>query len=372
MDWLDEKMLGIQLKQLSLKQTLRLYIILGVLLVILAQLVTANLCQGWERLILAGQSEALLSPDNQLLYDMILVLRSYSFIPYTIVAIVMITQQFYQSKIAQPLRVLQQQIKMVAKGKLEVPYYYQSGDEFAAICAGFDQMRVSLLKNQTDITILHQQQRQINAVFSHDLRTPLTVIKGNIQMIQRFQPRGELSPEQLQKSLSKIDGNISRLIAYADTMREIQGVDEWVIYKQSQGVNALAEELHELVAHVVSKDIEFLGIKPTEASILVDGDVVKHVLGNLVTNGQRFAKHKISVTLQVTDGFLNVFVQDDGPGFSEDDLYQATQPYYSSDKQHFGLGLTICQVLTQKHGGVLRLANSIVGGAIISASFAIE
>lgn len=372
MDWLDEQLNKVQTKNLSLKRTLRLYTVLGIGLVLFAQRVTGNICESWERLILSGKSVATLSQDSLFLYEVITFIHAYSFILYMILAIVAITQLFYQKKIAQPIKILQEQIKQVTMGQLDTPCYYQSGDEFEAVCSGFEKMRGQLVTSQEAILALHQKQKQLNAIFSHDLRTPLTVVQGNIQMIQTFQPSGQMDPEQLGQRLLKIESNISRLIVYVDTMRELQSFDELAIGKARWSLSEVEKAMEEL-GIIVSKELVFTQNTQTSQKLLLDLEVFKQVLGNLLANAQRFAKQTVTVSLELADGFLMLFVQDDGPGFQGDELFQAIQPYYSGDKhQHFGLGLTICQTLTQKHGGDLQLANSLSGGAIISASFAIH
>ena len=71
-----------------------------------------------------------------------------------------------------------------------------------------------------------------------------------------------------------------------------------------------------------------------------------------------------AVTLQVSD---------DGPGFTERELLTAARPYYSGHQEgetyHFGLGLHICRILCEKHGGTLTLSNGPGGGAAVSATF---
>ena len=78
------------------------------------------------------------------------------------------------------------------------------------------------------------------------------------------------------------------------------------------------------------------------------------------------------IILELQDSFLCIYVRDDGDGFSKKDLYSASKPYYSSRSGidgHFGLGLSICKILCEQHGGKLTLNNSTRDGAIVCASF---
>ena len=76
--------------------------------------------------------------------------------------------------------------------------------------------------------------------------------------------------------------------------------------------------------------------------------------------------------MEQNNDMLLIFVKDDGKGFSKEELNMASKPYYSGENissEHFGLGLTICKMLCEKHGGGIYLSNSIHGGAIVCAEF---
>ena len=108
-----------------------------------------------------------------------------------------------------------------------------------------------------------------------------------------------------------------------------------------------------------------------ETLVCVDGEAVQQVCENLLSNAARFAREKISVFVRSEDGYLYVTVADDGDGFTGDELKQATRPFYKTGMEagqgHFGMGLNICKILCEKHGGYIRLENR--GGALVTAAF---
>ena len=67
-------------------------------------------------------------------------------------------------------------------------------------------------------------------------------------------------------------------------------------------------------------------------------------------------------------------VKDDGKGFSEEDLRQATNMFYGKEKgnEHFGIGLGVCRLLCEKHGGYLQVGNLEISGACVMAAFDIS
>ena len=103
----------------------------------------------------------------------------------------------------------------------------------------------------------------------------------------------------------------------------------------------------------------------------VDAAIVQRVYENLLANAVRFAEEKVAVSVDSSDGYLYLKVSDDGAGFAEKDLENATKPFYKtvseSDNEHFGMGLNICKILCEKHGGYIRLGNR--NGAVVLAAF---
>ena len=108
----------------------------------------------------------------------------------------------------------------------------------------------------------------------------------------------------------------------------------------------------------------------------MDDSLVMEVLENMLSNAIRYAGKQIEVMSDYdTDSREWILtVRDDGPGFSEEQMDKALKPYYKETEdggpdEHFGIGLHICRELCKKHGGTLNVANSIRGGAVVTASF---
>ncbi len=111
----------------------------------------------------------------------------------------------------------------------------------------------------------------------------------------------------------------------------------------------------------------------------MDDNLVMEVLENLLSNAIRYAGKRIEVLSDYDPRRQEwiLAVRDDGPGFSEEQLERAMKPYYKEPEiggpdEHFGIGLHICRELCRKHGGTLNAANSIQGGAIVTASFRVR
>ncbi|MNI71539.1 Sensor histidine kinase CssS [compost metagenome] len=97
---------------------------------------------------------------------------------------------------------------------------------------------------------------------------------------------------------------------------------------------------------------------------------------NLVSNAVRYARKQISVAVTCDDSRILLTVQDDSEGYPQDMLTRGTEPFLrgdhpSGDSEHFGMGLYICRLLCEKHGGSLALQNT-ENGALATASFYIS
>ncbi|MBL1226661.1 sensor histidine kinase [Enterococcus sp. BWR-S5] len=383
MDWLDEQLQRVRLRNRSLQATLLLYLLFGLLFAILAYMFTVSFCVGWERLILNEHqslehfTDVFFRPYTQTVQQeaawsitILQGIRRWNFIFYLILAIAWSSIRFYQEKIRQPLLIMEETIRGIQKKDLSISCHYKSGDELEQLCSGVEELRKQLVEDQRQIVQFQREQRQVNAAFAHDIRTPLAVIQSNVALIRLFQTSGKMTEEGLYDSLNKIDRHIERLQSFTFTMQEIQKIDEIDLVREYQETSRLIQAIKDIGQAVIDKEFQVEIAETVPEKLSFDLQIISQVIENLLLNANRFAEKRVAVTLQVEAEFLLLFVHDDGKGFSKEEITKAALPYYSRDKKdHFGMGLTICQTLTQKHGGVLKLSNAVNGGAVTSATF---
>ena len=112
-----------------------------------------------------------------------------------------------------------------------------------------------------------------------------------------------------------------------------------------------------------------------EGPLFLDSELLFQVFENLLSNAGRYAQQMVWARAELSEGSLSLTVSDDGPGFPPEALKRAAEPYYRGEKNaperenHFGLGLYLCRVLCEKHGGRLEIANRPQGGAQVTARF---
>ena len=114
-----------------------------------------------------------------------------------------------------------------------------------------------------------------------------------------------------------------------------------------------------------------LHVSIPEQELFLDKNLLMEVFENLLSNGLRYAGKAVQVEVAMQEQEFTVFVRDDGPGFSEKALRRGMETYFSEEensREHFGIGLSICRMLCENHGGSLSLQNSVNQGAIAAAT----
>lgn len=288
-------------------------------------------------------------------------------------AVICVSHQYYKRKLEEPLKLLKREIEFIGRDDLSFDCSYVSNDELGEVCETLNRMRKQLIKNQENLWQLMEAQRSLNAAFAHDIRTPLTVMRGYTQMMLKFYPEGKVSEEKMIETLQMLERQTNRLEQFSLTMKEIHNMEEWKVDRQDFSVNQLVQQIKDTLRGMPleGKKVE-LSCEIEDMKIICDNNLIQEVVDNMMTNALRYAKERITISLAKDKEGLFIYVKDDGKGFPREAIMKAARPYFSTAEDHFGLGLTICQTLCKKHGGDLELMNSFEGGAIVCACFMVD
>lgn len=310
----------------------------------------------------------LFSPSEKFLYDLLGVLMIL-LIPFWFALCIVITSiLFYRRKFQTPLGILNTAAENIANHNLDFTVSYPQDDELGRLCASFEKMRAALLENNLGMWRQIDERKRLNAAFSHDLRTPLTVLKGQTEMLIKYVPDGTLSEDKIVSAANKMKQHVSRLEHYVSTMNALQRLEDIEIDKKQVPLDELIQQFQETARMICSERefrIDSSGLRST--SLLLDTAVVMQVYDNLLANAVRFSRTRIVVTLTEMP-FFTITLSDDGKGFESRELTEAAEPFYMSSgtnsSQHFGMGLHICKVLCERHGGGLTIMNGEEGAAV--------
>lgn len=282
---------------------------------------------------------------------------------------------YYKRKLKHPLGILKSGAERIANNDLNFQINYDVDDEFGHVCQAFEKMRSTLEKSSKETWRQMEERKRLNASFSHDLRTPLTVIEGHLDILQKYSVNGALSEEDISEIYSVMDIQLKRLIRYVSSMSKLQSLEDIPISPRPTNSNELIGTLKNTAEIIcVEKKLFFENeIKCSELN--VDVEIILQVFENLMSNAARYAESEVSVICKTLNNHLLITVSDDGCGFDVKDIKIATDPFYTTEKksegEHFGLGLNICKILCQRHGGGINLKNNKFGGASITAYFSL-
>lgn len=289
---------------------------------------------------------------------------------------------FYWVKIKRPITELQAGAERIMENDLNFSVQSVSQDELGRLCNSIEKMRLELLKNNQKLWRQAEERRRLNAAFSHDLRNPVTVLKGIAQILKKGLSDGTLSSEKEHKYVTIIDEYTKRIEMYIEAMSSIQRLEELQCSPEKIGLKTFVKELEDSInLLVMNTDIKVeinLEDKPEnlQKNVWLDKAIIFNVSENLIMNAVRFAKNKIQVNLELDAEDFVLSVQDDGPGFSQMILHNGAEPFLRGDEgkengPHFGMGLYICRLLCGKHNGSLKLQNTS-NGALAIAKFKVS
>ncbi len=286
---------------------------------------------------------------------------------------------FYNIKIKKPLAELQFSSQLIMQNNLDFTIQFESNDEFGQLCHVFEEMRLALLKNNKELWRQAEERKRLNAAFSHNLRNPVTVLKGSSKILKKALISNNISDQSAKDSILLIEEYSERIETYIKAMSRIQSLEEIQFSPKYINSETLMKELLTSVRLItmdtcISIENQF---ERLPEKIWIDKAIIYIIIENLVINASRYAKSKIyfGISLSADAQMLTLTVKDDGPGFPRLILQKGATPFLrgkseNDDGFHFGIGLYVSHLLCEKHNGLLSLENAL-SGAVVMASIKI-
>lgn len=231
-----------------------------------------------------------------------------------------------------------------------------------------------------DITMMIQAQR--NAAWSevarrlaHEIKNPLTPIQLSAERIKH-----KLGSKLNKDDTDILDKAVSTIVNQVDAMKTM--VNEFSEYARAPKLNLESTDINETIIEI-SHLFENSGIKITTnllkglPKIKVDANMMRQVLINLIQNAQdamvsNTKKPSIKINTNKYKNYLVLSIEDNGPGFSEDILKKAFEPYVTTKSHGTGLGLAIVKKIIEEHEGIIVVENIKSGGAHINIQLPIS
>lgn len=270
-------------------------------------------------------------------------------------------------KIMKPVEELDSAANRVREGTLDVPINYSGDDEFKGMCDSFDLMQAHLKQELEQNRAYELSRTEMVSGISHDLRTPLTSVKGYIKgVLDGVASTAEKREEYLKIAYRKacdMDVLLSKLFYFSKLETGnmpfyMQRVD------MTEFIRAYAKEKR---TEIEQKGAVWSTHLPAEAGLIcnVDKEQLKRVLDNLVENSFKYAGLTEGLVLRLVlsgdEKNVELDFSDNGAGVPEDKLKKVFDRFYRADESRKsegnGLGLYICKYIIKGHGGKIRAYN---------------
>lgn len=370
-----------RIKQMKLKKALFAMAFLNITIAFLLSLFIIWLCIELRSQIAPmggisinmNSAHVITQPQNStaqaaLLADIISLVQIILPILIYIIALFTTASMFYHLKLKEPLKILTQGAACIIDNNLDFTIETTSQDELGQLCTAFETMRKTLLENNYTLWRQAEERKRLNAAFSHNLRNPVTVLKGSIKLALKNIEDITTASNPFTDHLLRMESYTNRIEQYVETMSSIQKLEDITLQPELVKWDNLISELKNMLCFVcedTQKQIQFTPAK-YEKNILIDKSVLFQIAENLVSNALRFAAARIDILCSISSGKLLLSVTDDGCGFPEKLLQNGIQPFQkgNEDMGHFGMGLYTCELLCQKHDGNITLKNNPTGATV--------
>ncbi len=259
-------------------------------------------------------------------------------------------------QIVKPIAILENGAKQIAKGKLDLQINLKTGDEFETLGDNFNMMTKALAENQ-------KLKDEFVFIAAHELRTPVTAIKGYLSMILE-KSFGNV-PEKINKPLKIVEAANQRLVQLVEDLLEVARSDAGRMQIELSPLS-IGEQIQTVI-----KELESLAKQKNIAinykselsnkKVLADAYKIKEVLINLIGNAIKYTLTDggIEISHEIKDNLLITHIKDHGMGISKENLAKLFKKFYrvESDQtakiEGTGLGLFICkQIVERMEGGI--------------------
>ena len=273
----------------------------------------------------------------------------------------------FSKAISRPLRQMNDAARVIAGGDFEKRITVHSRDEVGQLAESFNHM-AECLQEQERI------RRDFIANLSHDIRSPLTSMRGFLQAIDD----GTVPAEKIHYYIGIVMAESDRLIKLANNILDIELLQEAVLNLSAFDINDLIRKtVLSFEPQAIAKNLQIHCRFAHESDeIWADHDKIQRVIYNLVDNAVKFVPEAGEIVIEVNldNEAYHVSVQDNGRGISLEDQSQIFDRFFKGDpsrneyKKGSGLGLSIVREIIRAHGGQVTVESSPGEGCLFIIS----
>lgn len=264
--------------------------------------------------------------------------------------------------VATPLVKLRKATQNIKEGNLDFVLDVEGTDEFSELCRDFEEMRRRLKESAEEKIILDKENKELISNISHDLKTPITAVKGYVEGIMDGVAD---TPEKMDRYVRTIYNKTNEMDHLINELTFYSKIDTNRIPYTFSKLNV--DDYFSDCAEEVGLELETRGIQlyyanyvDRDVQVIADGEQIRRVIHNIIGNAIKYMdKEKGVIQIRVKDvgDFVQVEIEDNGKGIASKDLSFIFDRFYRTDvsrnssKGGSGIGLSIVRKIMEDHGG---------------------
>ena len=278
--------------------------------------------------------------------------------------------------IATPLVKLKKATQNIKEGNLDFVLDVEGDDEFSELCRDFEEMRKRLKESAEEKVLLDKENKELISNISHDLKTPITAVKGYVEGIMDGVAD---TPEKMDRYVKTIYNKTNEMDHLINELTFYSKIDTNRIPYTFSKLNVedyFGDCAEEVGLELETRGIELVYANYVESGVLViaDGEQIRRVIHNIISNAIKYMeKPKGIIQIRVKDvgDFIQVEIEDNGKGIAAKDITYIFDRFYRTDvsrnssKGGSGIGLSIVKKILEDHGGKVWATSRLGIGTIM-------
>lgn len=294
-----------------------------------------------------------------------------SFLLYLVIAMIVILimtgaliTAWVNKDIYMPIKELSQAMKKIGEGNYEYRLPESVTGEIGALYNNYEQMRLQLKENEEEKQQNERKSRELISNISHDLKTPITSIKGYVEGIMDGVAD---TPEKMDKYIKTIYNKANDMDKLINELTTYSGIDSNKIPYHFH-IIGISDYFGDCVEEV-GLDLEQRGIRlnytnlvSDDVCIVADPEQLKKVINNIISNSVKYMGHDhgvIDIRILDEGESVKIEIEDNGKGISSKDIGSIFERFFRSDASRnsmqggSGIGLSIVKKIIEDHGGYI-------------------
>jgi signal transduction histidine kinase len=296
--------------------------------------------------------------SNQRFDPFLWMLRYFLIILFVIFAFSTTMSAIIARSITRSVMLLEEKTRRIAEGELDVEIDAKGSNEITSLTVSLNRMRLALKEDQA------RRSRFIMGI-SHDLKTPLALIKGYAEAISDGLAD---DPEMMKKSLAIVGGKVDQLEGMIDDLIGFVklNTDEWRHQLRRQPVAPILRDFAKRIAsdgNLLNRKIECDISVPDNIAVPIDERLFLRALENITTNAIRYTREGglVRISASADEKEMRISVEDDGVGIRQEDIPHIFDLFYrgsnSRREEGMGLGLAVVKSVADSHGWKIGVAS---------------